>query len=118
VANARAGLAPFAKRAGVPTSTLEAVGLAVSDAAPNVVAHAFSEPGEDARVEVDATVEEGDLVVSVTDRGTESNGQAGPRTRSRRHRPARRQGRDASGEERRQRLLMRFALAAPASPAR
>lgn len=70
VANARAGVAGFAARAGVPATTLEVVKLAVSEAATNVVLHAYPAPNEDARIEVDAVVENGELVVSVADRGT------------------------------------------------
>jgi serine/threonine-protein kinase RsbW len=59
----------FAVRAGASPGTLSAVELAVSEAATNVVVHAYREATEPGAIEVVAAVAEGELVVIIADTG-------------------------------------------------
>ena len=69
VAAVRAKVGRFAARAGAPPSTVDGVKLAVSEAATNVVVHAYHEASEPGFIHVEATVEAGELRVSVADSG-------------------------------------------------
>jgi anti-sigma regulatory factor (Ser/Thr protein kinase) len=69
VAAIRATVAQFATRAGVEPSGVEAVKLALSEAATNVVVHAYADTDRPGLIEVEATHEAGELRVSVADTG-------------------------------------------------
>ncbi|HEY5389890.1 MAG TPA: ATP-binding protein [Solirubrobacteraceae bacterium] len=69
VAAVRTALQGFAKRTGVPRHTAEAVALAASEAATNVVVHAYREASEPGNIEVAAALASDELWVIVTDAG-------------------------------------------------
>ncbi|HLW95002.1 MAG TPA: ATP-binding protein [Solirubrobacteraceae bacterium] len=69
VAAVRTALQRFAKRTGVPPQTAEAVALAASEAATNVVVHAYREAAAPGNIEVAAALASGELWVIVTDVG-------------------------------------------------
>jgi serine/threonine-protein kinase RsbW len=69
VAILRATVGRFATRVGLSPSAVEGVKLAVSEAATNVVVHAYAETHETGLIIVDATVGVGELIVSVADSG-------------------------------------------------
>jgi serine/threonine-protein kinase RsbW len=67
VPRAREELGAFAQSAGATTEQLDAIRLAVSEAATNVVVHAYDErPGE---IQVNARLDSGELLVEVADDG-------------------------------------------------
>jgi anti-sigma regulatory factor (Ser/Thr protein kinase) len=64
---ARAAVSTFAESAGATTAQLDAIKLAVSEAATNVVIHAYGgHPGE---IEVDARLASGELWIQIADDG-------------------------------------------------
>jgi anti-sigma regulatory factor (Ser/Thr protein kinase) len=65
----RASVADFATRAHAPQSTVEGVKLAVTEAATNVVVHAYAGASEPGVMHVEAVLAAGELRVSVTDSG-------------------------------------------------
>ena len=65
----RAAVAAFAADVGAQPSVLEGVALAVSEAATNVVVHAYTEARGSGPIHVDAWVDGGELRVSVADAG-------------------------------------------------
>jgi serine/threonine-protein kinase RsbW/stage II sporulation protein AB (anti-sigma F factor) len=69
VAVLRRKVAEFATRAGLPPSTVERVKLAVSEAATNVVVHAYHDASEPGLIQVEADLAAGELRISVTDTG-------------------------------------------------
>jgi anti-sigma regulatory factor (Ser/Thr protein kinase) len=69
VAPLRAMVAAFANQAGLPPPAVERVKLAVSEAATNVVVHAYRDAGEPGMVRVEAAVDQGELCVSIADDG-------------------------------------------------
>jgi anti-sigma regulatory factor (Ser/Thr protein kinase) len=69
VAAVRATIGEFATQIGAPRSTIDGVKLAISEAATNVVVHAYHEAGERGEIHVEATREAGELCVSVADTG-------------------------------------------------
>jgi len=69
VAAVRSALQSFAQRVGVPRPTVEAVALAASEAATNVVVHAYREDGEPGSIEIAAALAVDELWVIVTDAG-------------------------------------------------
>lgn len=69
VAAARSATADFARRVGASDATIEAVKLAVSEAATNIVVHAYRDAAEAGVVEVSATLAGGELSVIVADTG-------------------------------------------------
>lgn len=69
VAAVRIALQRFAKRTGVPRRTAEAVALAASEAATNVVVHAYREASAPGNIEIAAALASGELWVIVTDTG-------------------------------------------------
>jgi anti-sigma regulatory factor (Ser/Thr protein kinase) len=68
IARVRAAVACYAANAGAKPSLVEGVELAVSEAATNVVVHAY-EARESGSIHVDASVDRGELRVSVADTG-------------------------------------------------
>jgi serine/threonine-protein kinase RsbW len=70
VAAIRATVAQFATQVGTAPFAVEAVKLAVSEAATNVVVHAYASTGQPGRIEVEATHTAGELRVTVADTGT------------------------------------------------
>jgi len=70
VAAARAAVVEFAARRGASPETLEAVALAVSEAATNVVVHAYRDAAEPGAIEVTAAEAGGELWVIVADGGS------------------------------------------------
>ena len=70
VAAVRAALVDFATRIGVPPATIAAVQLAVSEAATNVVVHAYDEASEPGVMEVAVAEAAGELWVIVSDAGS------------------------------------------------
>jgi serine/threonine-protein kinase RsbW len=67
VPRAREALGSFAQSAGATTEQLDAIRLAVSEAATNVVVHAYDErPGE---IRVNARLDSSELLVEVADDG-------------------------------------------------
>jgi anti-sigma regulatory factor (Ser/Thr protein kinase) len=70
VAAARAAVVEFAARSGASPATLEAVALAVSEAATNVVVHAYRDAAEPGVIEVAAAKAGGELWVIVADGGS------------------------------------------------
>jgi serine/threonine-protein kinase RsbW len=70
VAAARAAVVDFAARSGASAATLEAVALAVSEAATNVVVHAYRDTDEPGAIEVAAATAGGELWVIVADGGS------------------------------------------------
>ena len=59
----------FAQRSGVPRRTVDAVALAASEAATNVVVHAYREAGAPGQIEIAAALAADELWVIVTDAG-------------------------------------------------
>ncbi len=70
VAALRAIAAEFAAKVGLAPSTIERVKLAVSEAATNVVIHAYRDAGEPGPIHLEASLEAGKLRVSVADDGS------------------------------------------------
>jgi anti-sigma regulatory factor (Ser/Thr protein kinase) len=66
----RKALQRFARGAKVPSETIEAVALAVSEAATNVVVHAYRDADEPGEIEVAAALAADELWVIITDRGS------------------------------------------------
>jgi serine/threonine-protein kinase RsbW len=67
VSRARDALSRFAESAGATTEQLDAIRLAVSEAATNIVVHAYGgHPGE---IRVDARLASGELSIQVADDG-------------------------------------------------
>ncbi|HEX4033677.1 MAG TPA: ATP-binding protein [Solirubrobacteraceae bacterium] len=69
VAAVRSALQRFAKRIGLPRETAEAVALAASEAATNVVVHAYRETDAPGNIEIAAALAAEELWVIVTDSG-------------------------------------------------
>lgn len=69
VASVRAALVDFARRNGASQAAVEAVELAVSEAATNVVVHAYDDAAEAGVIEVAAAFAAGELWVLVADGG-------------------------------------------------
>ena len=69
IAPIRSSLAAFAAAHGAAPETVEAVELAVSEAATNVVMHAYIEAPQPGDFHVEATVDDGVLYVAVEDTG-------------------------------------------------
>lgn len=69
VGTVRASLARFARDAGASPRTVDAVALAVSEAATNIVRHAYRGRPQGGRIEVIAVLAACDLVVTVRDAG-------------------------------------------------
>jgi serine/threonine-protein kinase RsbW len=69
VGRVRADLARFARGIELPEATRDAVALAVSEAATNVVVHAYRESGAEGTIDVTAAVAASELWVIVTDTG-------------------------------------------------
>jgi serine/threonine-protein kinase RsbW len=70
VAALRAMIGEFATRVGLAQSTIDNVKLAVSEAATNVVVHAYRDACEPGPIHLEATLEEGELCVSIADDGS------------------------------------------------
>lgn len=70
VAAVRAAVRAFAHGRGVPQSTIEAVTLAVSEAATNVVVHAYRDAEQPGQIDVAATLAASELRVTVGDSGS------------------------------------------------
>jgi serine/threonine-protein kinase RsbW len=70
VAPLRAAVADFAAQAGVPQSTIDTVKLAVSEAATNVVVHAYQDAPAPGLIHVEADVAAHELRVTVADDGS------------------------------------------------
>jgi serine/threonine-protein kinase RsbW len=69
VAAIRRAVSGIARRGGADTSTVIRLELAVSEAATNVVLHAYRSPGASGRVHITACVDMGVLDVCVRDHG-------------------------------------------------
>jgi anti-sigma regulatory factor (Ser/Thr protein kinase) len=67
---ARTAVGDFAMNAGTGPSTVADVRLAVSEAATNVVVHAYRDAGSPGLIRVEATVKAGELRVRVADEGS------------------------------------------------
>ncbi|HEY1778094.1 MAG TPA: ATP-binding protein [Solirubrobacteraceae bacterium] len=65
----RKALQAFTRRCRLPRETADAVALAVSEAATNVVVHAYRDSEEPGRIEVAAAVAADELWVIITDKG-------------------------------------------------
>jgi serine/threonine-protein kinase RsbW len=70
VAAIRAAVARFAAHAGVAPLVVDAVTLAVSEAATNVVVHAYADAAQPGLIEVEVTYTAGELHVNVGDTGS------------------------------------------------
>ncbi|HEY1776656.1 MAG TPA: ATP-binding protein [Solirubrobacteraceae bacterium] len=70
VARVRVAIAAYAARLGVASALLERLTLAVSEAATNVVLHAYDEAREPGLIDLEAAVGGGELRVSVADTGS------------------------------------------------
>ncbi len=70
VAALRAAVVDFAARQGASAATIDAVRLAVSEAATNVVVHAYRDAAHPGDIEVEASLAGGELWVMVADAGT------------------------------------------------
>lgn len=66
----RKALQAFARRCRVPRETVDAVALAVSEAATNVVVHAYRDAEQPGEIEVAAALAADELWVIITDRGS------------------------------------------------
>jgi serine/threonine-protein kinase RsbW len=66
----RAALQGFARSYRLPQETIEAVALAASEAATNVVVHAYRDANAPGEIEVAAALASGELWVIVTDAGS------------------------------------------------
>lgn len=69
MAAVRATIARFATKAGAPQAIIDGVKLAVSEAATNVIVHAYRESGEPGSIYLEANVQGAELQVSVADEG-------------------------------------------------
>ena len=69
VAAIRAAVGAYASQIGAARSTVDAVKLAVSEAATNVVIHAYRDMDVRGLIDVEARITEGELCVSVADAG-------------------------------------------------
>lgn len=69
VAAIRRAVSGIAYRGGADTSTLIRLELAISEAATNVVLHAYRSPGTSGRIHITACMDKGVLDVSVRDHG-------------------------------------------------
>jgi anti-sigma regulatory factor (Ser/Thr protein kinase) len=69
VAAIRAALARFARNSGAPSRIAEAVALAASEAATNVVIHAYRDSAEPGHIEVIGALAADELVITVRDAG-------------------------------------------------
>lgn len=69
VATIRAAVAGLASGWGAPPRVVQAVTLAASEAATNVVLHAYRDSGEPGHIEVIGTLAADELVVTVRDSG-------------------------------------------------
>jgi len=69
VAGVRSALQTFARRNKVPAPTVEAMTLAVSEAATNVVVHAYRDKETPGEIEVAAALAADELWVIITDTG-------------------------------------------------
>jgi len=67
VPRAREALSTFARQAGASSEQLDSIRLAVSEAATNVVVHAYEEDA--GRLQLDAGLSEGELWVLIADDG-------------------------------------------------
>ena len=65
----RRALARFASESGAPSRVGDAAALAVSEAATNVVVHAYRESAEQGRIEVTGALTSDELLVTVSDTG-------------------------------------------------
>jgi serine/threonine-protein kinase RsbW len=75
----RALVADLANKAGLAPSAVDRVKLAVSEAATNVVVHAYRDAREPGTMRVEAALGQGELCVSIADTGCGlSPGQASP----------------------------------------
>ncbi len=70
VAAVRADVAALARRNGAAQATIDSVELAVSEAATNVVVHAYRDTTDAGGIEVTAAVTAGELWVVVSDAGS------------------------------------------------
>jgi anti-sigma regulatory factor (Ser/Thr protein kinase) len=70
VGKARAAVAAFASRSGAAPATVEAVRLAVSEAATNVVVHAYRDLETPGEIDVAAAQAAGELWVIIADNGS------------------------------------------------
>jgi anti-sigma regulatory factor (Ser/Thr protein kinase) len=70
VAVLRQRVAEFVTQAGLPPSMVERVKLAVSEAATNVVVHAYHEASEPGLIRVEADLAAGELRVTIADTGS------------------------------------------------
>jgi serine/threonine-protein kinase RsbW len=69
VSAVRAGLRQFARSLDLPAAMIDAIELAVSEAATNVVVHAYRETNVPGTIDVTATVAVDELWVIITDTG-------------------------------------------------
>jgi anti-sigma regulatory factor (Ser/Thr protein kinase) len=69
VATLRTMVADFATKAGLPSSTIDRVTLSVSEAATNVVVHAYRDAPEPGLIHLDAELAAAELRVSIADTG-------------------------------------------------
>ena len=70
VAAIRADLARFASEWGAPSRIAEAAALAASEAATNVVMHAYRDSADPGQMEVTGALETDEMVITVRDAGT------------------------------------------------
>jgi anti-sigma regulatory factor (Ser/Thr protein kinase) len=70
VAAVRSALVEFVRGCGIGEPTVDSVALAASEAATNVVLHAYPETGGTGRIDVTAALAGAELWVIVTDAGT------------------------------------------------
>ena len=70
VAAVRAEIGALAREAGAPAAMVAAIGLAVSEAATNVVVHAYGASTDSGAIHVEGTVDAGELRVTVADDGS------------------------------------------------
>jgi len=66
----RRALVTFVRGCGLPQSTVEAVALAASEAATNVVVHAYEEAAQPGTIEVTAALANEELWVIISDSGS------------------------------------------------
>jgi serine/threonine-protein kinase RsbW len=69
VAAVRSAVGDFAAQAGAPQSTVDGIKLAVSEAATNVIVHAYPDRSEPGLIHVEAARAGGELRISVADTG-------------------------------------------------
>ena len=65
----RSVIGDFAARGGATAETIDAVRIAVSEAATNVIVHAYPDPAEGGVISLEATLAADELLVSVADTG-------------------------------------------------